>query len=103
MAQGYTTSEIDHRYGPSVHILRDPLTASLLAELCGRETVQPRINLLVAELYRHLISVAVAAELPRRQVEVKTRMIEHTPHGIWSGEVIAKDTPVVTVGVARAG
>ena len=29
---GYTSSEIEHRYGERVHILRDPLTASLLAD-----------------------------------------------------------------------
>ncbi len=100
---GFTSSEMEHRYGDQVHILRDPLAATLLAELCAKETVQPRINVLVAELYRHLLHVCVAAEFPRQRVEVKTRMIEHTPHGIWAGEVVARDTSVVTVGVARAG
>jgi uracil phosphoribosyltransferase len=103
LATGYQTSEIEHRYGDRVHLLRDPLTATLLAELCAKQTVQPRINTLVAELYRHLVHVTVAAEFPRRQVEVPTRMIDHTPRGVWSGEVVDRDTPVVTVGVARAG
>jgi uracil phosphoribosyltransferase len=100
---GYTLSEIEHHYGSHVHILRDPLTATLLAELCAMATVQPRINTLVAELYRHLIHCTIANELPRRQAEVKTRMFEHTPRGVWNGETVDKDTAVVTVGVARAG
>ena len=38
----YRPCELEHRYGPSVHILRDPLALSLLAKLCHRDVVQPR-------------------------------------------------------------
>jgi uracil phosphoribosyltransferase len=45
----------------------------------------------------------IAAEFPRRQIEVTTRMSEHTPHGVWTGEATDPRTPAVVVAVARAG
>jgi uracil phosphoribosyltransferase len=99
----YRPPEIEHRYGPSVHILADPLSLTLLARACARGCVQPEVNRLVGELYRVLVHDVVAAELPRVPVEVPTRMIEHTPHGVWSGEAIDAATLAVVVAVARAG
>ena len=32
-----------------------------------------------------------------------TRMIDSTPAGVWTGEVLAADTPTVVVALARAG
>lgn len=99
----YRAPEIAHHYGPQVHILRDPLALTLLARLCQPQTVQPEINRLVGELYRSLLYVVIAGEFPRRQLTVETRMIEHTPAGVWSGDATAIDTPVVCVALARAG
>ncbi|MBP8196087.1 MAG: uracil phosphoribosyltransferase, partial [Deltaproteobacteria bacterium] len=58
----YRPCELEHRYGPSVHILRDPLALSLLAKLCHRDVVQPEVSRLVVELYRMLVHEVVAAE-----------------------------------------
>jgi uracil phosphoribosyltransferase len=99
----YRPPEIEHRYGPSVHVLADPLALNLLARLCHRETYQPEVNRLVSELYRSLLHAVIAAEFPRRQLTVETRMIEHTPHGVWRGEAVATRTPAVCVALARAG
>jgi uracil phosphoribosyltransferase len=99
----YSASEIDHLYGKSVHILRDPLSLSLLAKLCARGTIQPEVNRLVVELYRVLVHEVVAAEFPRQFASVPTRMIDATPAGIYQGELIARETPAVVVALARAG
>ncbi len=99
----YRPPEIAHRYGENVHILADPLSLTMLARACQKGVVQPEVNRLVGELYRVLVHDVVAAEFPRARVDVPTRMIDHTPAGIWRGEAIQLDTPAVVVAVARAG
>lgn len=96
-------TEIEHRYGPNAHLLKDPYLMTLLSRLCSPETVQPDINRLVRELYTLLIARVVAAELPRRRVEMPTRMIASTPRGVYVGQTIEPRTRVVVVDVARAG
>jgi uracil phosphoribosyltransferase len=99
----YSPCEIEHRYGPNVHILKDPLALSLLATLCARGTIQPEISRLVVELYRVLVHEVVAAEFPRRQMAIPTRMADITERGVWEGQVIVRETPAVVVALARAG
>ncbi len=99
----YAAPEIDHRYGPNVHLLRDPMLHTQLARLCSPETVQPEIHWLVQELYRNLAGAAIAAEFPRRRVERPTRMIASTPRGVYVGQVLEPRTRAVVVDVARAG
>ncbi len=95
--------EIEHEYGPRVHLSRDPYLLTLLARLCSPEVVQPDFNRLVRELYQQLVARVVAAEFPRRRVEMPTRMIASTPHGVYVGQTIEPSTRVVVVDVARAG
>lgn len=99
----YRPCEIEHRYGPSVHILKDPLSLTLLARLCKKGTVQPEVSRLLVELYRVLVHEVVAAEFPRQHEHVETRMIDATPRGFYSGELILGSTPAVVVALARAG
>ena len=99
----YRPPEIEHRYGAGIHILKNPLALTMLARVCQEGVTQPEVNRLIGELYRGLVHDVVATELPRRQVTVPTRMIEHTPRGVWSGEAIAADTAAVVVALARAG
>ena len=99
----YRPPEVEHRYGDGVHILKDPLALTMLARVCQKGVVQPEVNRLIGELYRGLVHDVVATELPRRQVSVPTRMIDHTPAGVWRGEAIASDTAAVVVALARAG
>jgi len=96
-------AEIEHRYGEGVHILADPFLLGQLAVLCAKGTIQPHVNRLVAEIYRSLVKVAINTEFPRHPVSMPTRMIEHTPQGIFQGEVIDPETRAVTVNIARAG
>jgi uracil phosphoribosyltransferase len=99
----YRPSEIEHRYGPNVHIVASPYLLGQLATLCARETVQPAINRLVVGLYSDLAKIVVDAEFPRTRVAVPTRMIETTPQGVFYGEVTDPNTRAVTVNIARAG
>jgi uracil phosphoribosyltransferase len=99
----FRLSEIEHRYGPQVHILADPFMLSHLATLCAKETIQPEINRLVASLYGELVRAVVNQEFPRRDVSMPTRMIDHTPQGIFHGQTIEPKTRTVVVNIARAG
>jgi uracil phosphoribosyltransferase len=96
-------SEIEHRYGPNVHILSDPFLLSHLAVLCAEDTTQPVINELVTTLYSSLLKIAVNQEFPTRTAHIPTRMAAAYPEAVYQGPVISPDTPVVSVNLARAG
>src|SRR5258705_5059111 len=99
----YRARQMEHRYGPSVQILADPLALTQLARLCAKGTSQPEINTLVSVLYRDLLRVIVNAEFPRRPTATATRMIDSTPQGVFQGETIDPELRAVTVNIARAG
>ncbi len=99
----FRISELEHRYGPNVHLVGNPFLLSQLATLCSKATVQPQINRLVELLYSDLIKLVINAEFPRKSVVLPTRMIDYTPQGIYQGEVIDPDVRAVTVNIARAG
>jgi uracil phosphoribosyltransferase len=100
---GYRLSELEHRYGPNVHIMATPYLLTRLAALCAKGTQQPAINQLAAEIYGDLLKVVINAEFPRQQVATPTRMIDATPRGVFHGEVIDPATRAITVNIARAG
>ena len=99
----YHVSEIEHRYGPGVHIVANPFLLGQLATLCAKETRQPDINRLVRLLYEDLIRTVLNAEFPRRKVSVPTRMIDTSPQAIFEGEVLDREVRAVSVNIARAG
>jgi uracil phosphoribosyltransferase len=99
----YKHPEIEHRYGPQVHLLDDPVSWTLLARLCARETVQPEVGRLVRALYERLAEVVLATEFPRERIDVPTRMVTQRPEAVYRGVALAADTKAVTVGIARAG
>lgn len=99
----YRVPEIEHRYGPNVHLLDDPLAWTQLARLCARETVQPEVGQLVRALYQRLAQVVLASEFPRTRVAVPTRMVVHSPEAVYRGVALDPSTKCVTVGIARAG
>ncbi len=96
-------SEIEHRYGPDVHILANPYLLSQLALLCAKETIQPAINRLVVDIYSRLVAEVMNGEFPRLVADVPTRMIDVTRAGVFHGEVLDRATRAVTVNIARAG
>src|SRR5438270_6964082 len=99
----YRAPQMEHRYGPNVNIIADPLALTQLARLCAKGTYQPEINTLVAVLYRDLLRVIVNSEFPRRPTATATRMIDSTPNGVFHGETVDPEVRAVTVNIARAG
>ncbi len=99
----YTASEVKHEYGPGVHLLQDPLSLSLLARLCSAQTKQPAISQLIKLLYRQMIHEVVNLCLPRKVVQIETRMSEFTERGVFEGALIDPNQKVVCVDIARAG
>jgi uracil phosphoribosyltransferase len=95
--------ELDHAYGPRVRILSDPYHLSLVARLSADATTQPAINHLVTALYRDLIGAVIARELPTVEAAIPTRMVAHTPLGVYRGHIVDPETRVVCVDLARAG
>ncbi len=95
--------EIEHKYGPNVHLLDDPLAWTQLARLCARETVQPAVGRLVRVLYERLSEIVLAAEFPKKRIDVPTRMVSSSPEAVYRGIAIDDATKAVTVGIARAG
>lgn len=102
-ALSYRACELEHRYGDHVHILSDPVLLTHLARLCAQQTVQPSINQLVSTIYYDTLRQVANNEFPRATVSMETRMIAHTPKGVYHGEIIDQSTKVVTVNIARAG
>ncbi|MDP9001155.1 MAG: uracil phosphoribosyltransferase, partial [Myxococcota bacterium] len=100
----YRPPEIEHRYGPNVHLLDDPLAWTRLARFSAQDTRQPEVGRLLRELYEPLAHAVVAAELPRARFDVPTRMVTSSPQAaVVRTAGIATNTRVVTVGIARAG
>jgi len=94
---------IHHEYGDGVHILAEPFTLGLLAELGHPETVQPRFNEILELLYRGLLQRMIGHEFPRCVVQRQTNMIQTSSRGVFQGQIIDPDSRAVTVNVARAG
>ncbi len=99
----FTLSELKHHYGPNVHLVGTPYLLSQLAVLCANTTGQPQVNTLVRTLYGELVTMAVNHEFPRKAAAIPTRMIEHTPRGIYQGEILDPDVRAISVNIARAG
>ncbi len=102
-ADNLENGELVHHYGPRVHILADGYHLSLLARLSSDKTFQPEINHLVTTLYRDLVAAVIARQLPLCDAEVPTRMIAHTPAGVYRGRIVDPRTRVICVDIARAG
>src|SRR5207237_8025980 len=87
----YRAPQMEHPYGPNVHVIADPLALTQLARLCAKGTYQPEINTLVAVLYRDLLRVIVNSEFHRRQTATATRMIDSPPNAVFHGETVAPE------------
>jgi uracil phosphoribosyltransferase len=99
----FTPSEIQHEYGPNVHIQRDAQALTQLARLCSNEVGQPRFNQVLSSLYRQLVRTVVNMEFPRTEAQIPSRMQTSTDRGVYAGEIVDPETPVVTVDIARGG
>ncbi len=96
--------ELQHHYGPQVHILSHPWAMTMLAQLCAEETHQPRANDLVRALYDWLLTQLASREFTACQTQSATRMAaDHPEAGLYEGELLERDQEVVVVDIARAG
>jgi uracil phosphoribosyltransferase len=93
----------EHFYGKNVHIVSSPLMHSWLAQLGLPTTAQPQIDELVTMLYTHLFDVVIDECFPKKRMQFETRMKASHAEGILDGEFIDRETPAVSVGLARAG
>jgi uracil phosphoribosyltransferase len=99
----YRLSEMEHHYGPNVHLLSNPFLHSHLARLCSADTHQPVINELVTTIYSSLIQIVVNHAFPQKRLTTTTRMADHHPEAVFESPLIDPETPVVSVNLARAG
>ncbi len=99
----YQVPEVEHAYGPNVHIVSTPVLMTLLAKVCAEKTAQPDANRLFTELYIDLLKIAVNAEFPSQNVEIPSRMIASTEHGVYRGHNLDSEVKVAVAQVARAG
>ncbi len=96
-------TELEHRYGPRVHVLADPFVCGLLGRIGSPEVKPPLLLDLVRTFYATMLARVVASEFPATEQAIHTRMREHTERGVWRGKAVARDTRVAIANVMRAG
>lgn len=95
--------ELEHRYGPRVHLVSTPYLRSALARLSSPGTELADVLRILRTVYETLLILA-SRELPEVRTEVPTRMATRHPEaGLWRGSVLDPATQVVIVDVIRAG
>lgn len=95
--------EIEHKYGKNVHIMNDPYSATLLAQLGAPDTFQPKLNILITFLYRRLLESLINQEFIAKDYEISTRMTSDFPDQKFRGRVIDPNQKAICVNLARAG
>ncbi len=95
--------QIEHFYGPQVHILNNTYLNGLLARLCAPQTYQPEINHLVEMLYGHLLTTVMNEQFPKETVQSETRMRDYHPEQKLQTEILKASQKVISVNIARAG
>jgi uracil phosphoribosyltransferase len=95
-------ARLDHGYGPNVHIVADPWSLALLARLGHPDTNTPELHQLLQSCYRVLLHAA-SEQLPRRRVDVPTRMAAKEPTARFAGTIIDAESRAVIIDIARAG
>jgi uracil phosphoribosyltransferase len=94
---------LEHRYGPNVHLLDDPVLLTVLARLGAPSTGTAALPALVRTAYQRLFWAVMAREFPIEQGRVPTRMTASEPRAFYQGPLLAADTPLVLCAVIRAG
>lgn len=100
---GAATWEIEHAYGPRVHVLDNPFLLSALARIGSPKTHLAEVVALLRTVYQTMLVVA-SREFPRVRAEIPTRMaVQHPAAGVYRGPVFDPNTNVVVVDIVRAG
>ena len=97
-------AEAPHHYGPRVHLLEDPWSASALARIGAPDVSHTELLALLRSLYAYLSRAALARELRAVDVVAPTRMAAaHPSAGVWRGRALDPAQRVVVVDVIRGG
>jgi len=96
-------SEAKHCYGSAVHILNNPFLLTLLSRVGSAATKGPEVAELIRTIYTVMLAEVVSRELPVVNASNPTRMFAKTPHGIYRGPTLSRETSVVIACVIRAG
>jgi uracil phosphoribosyltransferase len=96
--------ELEHRYGPKVHILDNLYLLTALAKLSGRRIRHPEMTATLRRIYQIMLANVAGHDLPRVRTEEPTRMQElHPAEGVYRGDVLDPATKIVIVDIIRAG
>lgn len=95
--------ELEHRYGPRVHVLGDPWIHQILTRVCAASTKPPQLFRLVESVYAALLHRVVAHEFPSAVIASDTRMKQHSQAGTWRGVAVDPRVRVVVANVLRGG
>ncbi len=95
--------ELEHRYGPRVHVLHEPGQLSLLARIGSPETGGAELPGLVRAAYARLLHAVLDTHFPVVADRVATRMSATEPRGFYEGPRLCQRTKLVICAVIRAG
>lgn len=96
--------ELEHRYGPRVHVLDNLYLLTALARLGNASMQHPELTGTLRRIYQVMLATVAGHELPRLRAEVPTRMAElHPREGVYRGDVLDPATRVIVVDIIRAG
>lgn len=95
--------ELEHGYGPRVHILDNLFLHSALARIGSPGPRLAEVIGLLRAVYETLV-VNVSREFPSARVEIPTRMAEkHPKEGVYRGPVFDPRVKYVVCDILRAG
>lgn len=96
--------ELEHRYGPRVHVLDNVYLLSALARIGSPEVAHRDLMALLRSVYQTLVMTACGRELPRVEAAVPSRMAAaHPEQGVYRGPVFDPGVEIVVVDIIRAG
>jgi len=95
--------ELEHRYGPQVHLFDNPYLTALLARSGSPDTATDVVTGLVRSAYAQMFGEVLGREFPTERQRVPTRMAETEPSGFYDGPLLSPSTQLVVCSVIRAG
>lgn len=103
LSEAYHACEIEHTYGPHIHILSDPLQLSFLSRFCTPAVRQPELSRLLRVMYTQLAMVAINTEMDRSERVVSTRMITQHPQAQHTICSISPKSKAIVIDILRGG
>ena len=96
--------ELEHHYGPNVHVLNDPLLLALIAKLGHPQTDQAWALQALGYFYQVAAHHVVRHELGTNDSDIETRMADHDPdRARYTGPVPSGEHDLVLVSILRGG